>query len=64
MSKFLHILVVEVRSLKLSVSTDWYVRLAQELALGVYGPVTTRSQLYLAMVAAWLRVVNIFNSKR
>eukprot|EP00435_Cladocopium_sp_Y103_P065459 s567_g27.t1 len=27
--------------------------LAQELALGVYGPVTTRSQLYLAMVASF-----------
>lgn len=31
------------------------MRFAQELALGVYGPVTTRSQLYIALVASWLQ---------
>lgn len=35
---------------------DPRLRWGQELALGVYGPVTTRSQIYLALVAAWCRV--------
>lgn len=34
---------------------DPRLRWGQELALGVYGPVTTRSQIYLALVAAWRR---------
>ena len=48
---------------KWNVGMSW-MRSAQELALGVYGPVTTRSQLYLALVASWQQNFGVWKTAK